>query len=256
MPGAQRLCRAGHRLRRLDQPGAAGHARPPAARDLPQARARLRGAVTAGGPGAGPVPEEYRAGPGSSWRGMTARSPIRKGVGHFSASAQLTERKAQEVTAPPRSARTTRRRALDARSGRGDRGRALTKRYPGSVTALDALTVTVAPGHHRPGRRQRRRQVHAHQDPARPARRRPPAGPRCWASTAPRDGARIRTLTGYMPEHDCLPPDVPGHRVRHPHGPDVRPAARPRPRSGPPNRCATSACTRSATGRSAPTRPA
>ena len=22
------------------------------------------------------------------------------------------------------------------------------------------------------------------------------------------DGARIRTLTGYMPEHDCLPPDV------------------------------------------------
>ena len=65
-------------------------------------------------------------------------------------------------------------------------------------------------------------------------------------------GGRIRALTGYMPEHDCLPPDVTatefvthmgrmsGYRMT---------AAKERAADA----SATSACTRSATGRSAPT---
>src|SRR5271169_5478298 len=57
--------------------------------------------------------------------------------------------------------------------------RVLTKVYPGDVTALDGLTVSVAPG---------------------------------VTGLVGANGAGkstlIRILLGYMPEHDCLPPDV------------------------------------------------
>ena len=45
------------------------------------------------------------------------------------------------------------------------------------------------------------------------------------------DGPAIRERVGYMPEHDCLPPDVVRHRVRRAHGPDVRAADDGRPRA-------------------------
>ena len=63
-------------------------------------------------------------------------------------------------------------------------------------------------GRHRPRRRERRGQEHADQDPARPAAGDRGRGAACSTSTRPPHGARIRELVGYMPEHDCLPPDV------------------------------------------------
>ena len=58
-------------------------------------------------------------------------------------------------------------------------------------------------------RRQRRRQEHAPQDPARAASSRPSGD---GAGHRPRRPARrarpIRQFVGYMPEHDCLPPDA------------------------------------------------
>ena len=84
----------------------------------------------------------------------------------------------------------------------------LTKRYNGRVTALADLTVSVEPGIVGPGRRQRRRQVHADQDPARAAA----ADQRAGAGARPRPDHRtatqVRARVGYMPEHDCLPPDL------------------------------------------------
>ncbi|MGH3398970.1 MAG: ABC transporter ATP-binding protein [Streptosporangiaceae bacterium] len=84
---------------------------------------------------------------------------------------------------------------------------ALTKRYPNSVTALDQLTVTVAPGvtglvgANGAGKSTLIKILLGLL---------PPTGGRAAVlgldcATA---GPRIRTLTGYMPEHDCLPPDI------------------------------------------------
>ena len=84
---------------------------------------------------------------------------------------------------------------------------ALTKVYPGRVTALDGLTVSVAPG------------VTGLLGPNGAGKSTlikillglvPPTegqatvlGHDCQTS-----GEAIRALLGYMPEHDCLPPDV------------------------------------------------
>ena len=86
--------------------------------------------------------------------------------------------------------------------------RALTKRYPGGVTALDGLTVDIEPGHRRARRLERRRQEHADQDPARAHRPDERHRRRSSTSTSGRKGTDIRQFVGYMPEHDCLPPDV------------------------------------------------
>ena len=69
------------------------------------------------------------------------------------------------------------------------------------------------------------------------------------------EARRIRELVGYMPEHDCLPPDVSATElVVHLRGcPGCR---RRRRASAPPTCCVTSASTRSATARSAGTPPA
>jgi len=84
---------------------------------------------------------------------------------------------------------------------------ALTKRYPGPVTALDALTVTVAPGitglvgANGAGKSTLIKILLG--------LLRPTSGQaRVLGGDCVRDGERIRALTGYMPEHDCLPPDV------------------------------------------------
>src|SRR5918995_22593 len=66
--------------------------------------------------------------------------------------------------------------------------RALTKRYPGGVTALDGLTVDVEPG------------VIGLVGADGEAR--------VLDLDTATQGAAIRELVGYMPEHDCLPPDV------------------------------------------------
>ncbi len=133
--------------------------------------------------------------------------------------------------------------------------RDLTKRYPRGVIALDGLTAGPRARDHRPGRRERRGQEHAHQDPARAARadvgRGDGHGPRRPDAT----GTTIRQFVGYMPEHDCLPPDTSATDFV-----DATwrgcPACRARPpASGPPRSSATSGCTRSATARSAATRP-
>jgi ABC-2 type transport system ATP-binding protein len=86
---------------------------------------------------------------------------------------------------------------------------ALTKGYPNGVTALDGLTVAFAPGitgligANGAGKSTLIKILLGLI---------PPTSGR--ASVLGRDAAvsaeRIRTLTGYMPEHDCLPPDVTG----------------------------------------------
>jgi len=86
---------------------------------------------------------------------------------------------------------------------------ALTKRYPRGVTALDGLTVAFAPGitgligANGAGKSTLIKILLGLV---------PPTSGR--ANVLGRDttlsAERIRTLTGYMPEHDCLPPDVTG----------------------------------------------
>jgi ABC-2 type transport system ATP-binding protein len=85
--------------------------------------------------------------------------------------------------------------------------RALTKRYPGPVTALDALTVTVSPGitglvgANGAGKSTLIKILLGLLEPT-------GGQASVLGSDCQREGERIRSLTGYMPEHDCLPPDV------------------------------------------------
>jgi ABC-2 type transport system ATP-binding protein len=84
---------------------------------------------------------------------------------------------------------------------------ALTKRYQGSINALDELTVLVGPGvtglvgANGAGKSTLIKIMLGLLEPT--SGHAAVLGHDC--ATA---GERIRTLTGYMPEHDCLPPDV------------------------------------------------
>jgi len=84
---------------------------------------------------------------------------------------------------------------------------ALSKRYPGPVTALDALTVSVAPGitglvgANGAGKSTLIKILLGLLEPT-------GGEARVFGRDCQRDGEQIRGLTGYMPEHDCLPPDV------------------------------------------------
>src|ERR1700678_4453524 len=85
--------------------------------------------------------------------------------------------------------------------------RALTKVYPGHVTALDGLTVSVAPGvtglvgANGAGKSTLIKILLGLLPPTKGQAK--VLGHDCQTS-----GETIRTLLGYMPEHDCLPPDV------------------------------------------------
>jgi ABC-2 type transport system ATP-binding protein len=112
------------------------------------------------------------------------------------------------VTAPPQ---------LRAGPGPGDPGitaaviqtETLTKRYTSEVTALDGLSVAIAPGitglvgANGAGKSTLIKILLGLLAPT--SGRAVVLGHNVTAS-----GERIRTLTGYMPEHDCLPPDVTG----------------------------------------------
>jgi ABC-2 type transport system ATP-binding protein len=84
---------------------------------------------------------------------------------------------------------------------------ALTKRYPGAVTALDGLTVTVEPGitglvgANGAGKSTLIKILLGLLQPT-------GGQAKVLGHDCASDAAQIRTLTGYMPEHDCLPPDV------------------------------------------------
>ncbi len=84
---------------------------------------------------------------------------------------------------------------------------ALTKRYPGPVTALDGLTVAVGPGitglvgSNGAGKSTLIKILLGLLAPT--SGTASVLGADCVTG-----GHRIRMLTGYMPEHDCLPPDV------------------------------------------------
>jgi ABC-2 type transport system ATP-binding protein len=85
--------------------------------------------------------------------------------------------------------------------------RALTKTYPGEVTALDGLTVSFAPGvtglvgANGAGKSTLIKILLGLITPTSGQAR--VLGRDCASS-----GEAIRVLLGYMPEHDCLPPDV------------------------------------------------
>jgi ABC-2 type transport system ATP-binding protein len=85
--------------------------------------------------------------------------------------------------------------------------RALTKVYPGNVTALQGLTVSVAPGvtglvgANGAGKSTLIKILLGLIPPTEGQAK--VLGHDCQTS-----GETIRTLLGYMPEHDCLPPDV------------------------------------------------
>src|SRR5271163_5314841 len=85
--------------------------------------------------------------------------------------------------------------------------RALTKVYPGNVTALEGLTVSVAPGvtglvgANGAGKSTLIKILLGLLPPTEGQAK--VLGHDCETS-----GETIRTLLGYMPEHDCLPPDV------------------------------------------------
>jgi ABC-2 type transport system ATP-binding protein len=85
--------------------------------------------------------------------------------------------------------------------------RALTMRYGGAVTALDQLTVAIKPGvtglvgANGAGKSTLIKILLGLLEPT--SGQAAVLGRDCVT-----DGFAIRTLTGYMPEHDCLPPDV------------------------------------------------
>jgi ABC-2 type transport system ATP-binding protein len=85
--------------------------------------------------------------------------------------------------------------------------RALTKVYPGNVTALDGLTVSVAPGvtglvgANGAGKSTLIKILLGLLPPTE-------GQAKVLGHDTETSGETIRTLLGYMPEHDCLPPDV------------------------------------------------
>jgi ABC-2 type transport system ATP-binding protein len=85
--------------------------------------------------------------------------------------------------------------------------RSLTKRYPNRVTALDDLNITVEPGviglvgANGAGKSTMIKILLGLLEPTSGAARVLDLDPQA-------DGGRVRALVGYMPEHDCLPPDV------------------------------------------------
>jgi ABC-2 type transport system ATP-binding protein len=83
----------------------------------------------------------------------------------------------------------------------------LTKTYPGPVTALDGLTVSVAPGitglvgANGAGKSTLVKVLLGLLTPTK-------GQAKVFGIDCQLHGERIRTMIGYMPEHDCLPPDV------------------------------------------------
>ena len=85
--------------------------------------------------------------------------------------------------------------------------RALTKRYPGDVIALDQLSIDIEPGviglvGANGAGKSTLLKILLGLLPATGGEA------RVLDLDSATDGARIRELVGYMPEHDCLPPDV------------------------------------------------
>ncbi len=84
---------------------------------------------------------------------------------------------------------------------------ALSKVYPGDVTALDGLTVSFAPGvtgligANGAGKSTLIKILLGLLDPTQ-------GMAKVLGLDCVKDGMRIRQFVGYMPEHDCLPPDV------------------------------------------------
>ena len=85
--------------------------------------------------------------------------------------------------------------------------RDLTHRYPGNVLALDALTLDVEPGiiglvgANGAGKSTFLKILLGLLDPT-------SGEATVLGHDVRREGTQIRSLVGYMPEHDCLPPDV------------------------------------------------
>src|ERR1700722_19168368 len=81
---------------------------------------------------------------------------------------------------------------------------ALTKRYPGDGTALDGLTVCVPPGLAGANGAGKSTLIKILLGLIQPTKGRA----KVLGRDSETQGEQVRALIGYMPEHDCLPPDV------------------------------------------------
>ena len=106
----------------------------------------------------------------------------------------------------------------------------LTKRYPNGVTALDALTLELEPGiiglvgANGAGKSTMLKLLLGLLEPT-------SGSAKVMDLDVRADGPQVREFVGYMPEHDCLPPESSRDRLRRAHGADVRPATRGCPRT-------------------------
>ena len=131
---------------------------------------------------------------------------------------------------------------------------ALTKTYAGRVTALDDLTVAVEPGviglvgANGAGKSTFLKILLGLLAPT-------SGSVRVFDLDPTLEPDKVRARVGYMPEHDSLPPDVSAAEFVT-HLGRISGLPRTAAGSGPPRRFATSASTRSGTGRSAATPPA
>jgi ABC-2 type transport system ATP-binding protein len=102
---------------------------------------------------------------------------------------------------------TAREQASQPQPGAVIEARGLTKRYGGTVTALDDLTVTIEPGitgligANGAGKSTLIKILLGLLEPT-------SGHAYVLGRDCATDGFAIRTMTGYMPEHDCLTPDV------------------------------------------------
>ena len=205
----------------------------------PRTRMAIRGRAWARSGRPGPGPEHAAAAPAGPVRPVSSCDRPQESMGDCSAGfgtglgAGFWAGPAPGL-GPHNRPSTARRHRADSRPGQaGERTLAgmplialdgLTKRYGGGVTALDRLTLDIEPGiiglvgANGAGKSTLLKLLLG-------CSSRPSGTARVMGLDVRHNGPAVRQSVGYMPEHDCLPPDASATDFVGPHGPDVRAAA-------------------------------